>query len=72
MDGFTENPRLVTLSTAKNTKLVSLTTYYKLEVISGTKKADIQKALTKYLVNEEIVAEEGKESLPDLKLRKLE
>ena len=60
------------LSTFKKTELVSLATHYKLEVASSTKKVDVQRILTQYLVDEGIVSQEEQESLPDLELRKLE
>ena len=60
------------LSTFKKTELVSLSTHYKLKVASSTKKVDVQRILTQYLVDEGIVSQEEQESLPDLELRKLE
>ena len=56
----------------KKTELVSLATHYKLEVTSSTKKVDVRRILTQYLVDEEIISEEEQESLLDLELRKLE
>ena len=46
-------------------------TYYRLEVLSSTKKADIWRALTKYLVDEE-TALEDEENLSELELRRQE
>ena len=59
------------LSTLKKTELISLTTHYKLKVVSSAKKADSWRALKQYFVDKEIVSED-EESLPDPELRKLE
>ena len=66
-----ENPRLVTLLTLNKTELVPSVTCYKLKVVSGTKKAEMRRALTKCLVDKENVLKEKEESLPNLELRKL-
>ena len=69
---FTASPRLATLTSLKKTELVSLATHYKLEIPSGSRKADIRKIITKYLVEEEIVSEEEEDTPTDLELKRLE
>ena len=57
---------MATLTSLKKTELVSLATHYKLEIPSGSRKADIRKIITKYLVEEEIVSEEEEDTPTDL------
>ena len=72
VEDFTASPRLAILTSLKKTELVSLATHYKLEIPSGSRKADIRKIITKYLVEEEIVSEEEEDTPTDLELKRLE
>ena len=63
---FTKNPSLVTLLTLKNSKLLSLATHYKLEIDTSARKADVQKALSDHLVDEDLVSGDREESSPEL------
>ena len=46
--------------------------HYKVEVSSTIRKADLRKAISQYLVDEEIVSDEEYEPETDIELKKLE
>jgi len=69
VDEFAASPRLATLSSLKKAELMSLATYYKLDISTGARKADVRKT---NLVGEELVSEDDDETSTDLELKKLE
>jgi len=75
VEEFTASPRVATLSSLKKTELVTLATHYKLEISSGSRKADIRRLiihLVEHLVDEEIVSGEEEDTPTDLELKWLE
>ena len=68
---FTNNPRLATLAALKKSELLSVANHYKVEVSSTIRKADLRKAISQYLVDEEIVSDEEYEPATDIELKKL-
>ena len=69
---FANNPRLATLAALKKSELLSVANHYKVEVSSTIRKADLRKAISQYLVDEEIVSDEDYEPATDIELKKLE
>ena len=69
---FANNPRLATLAALKKSELLSVANYYKVEVSSTIRKAELRKVISQYLVDEEIVSDEEYELATDIELKKLE
>ena len=69
---FANNPRLATLTALKKSELLSVANHCKVEVSSTIRKADLRKAISQYLVDEEIVSDEEYETATDIELKKLE
>ena len=69
---FANNPLLATLAALKKSELLSVANYYKVEVSSTIRKAELRKVISQYLVDEEIVSDEEYELATDIELRSLE
>ena len=69
---FAENPSLVTLLMWRKSELLLLSSHYMLEITGNTRKTDILKALSQFLVDEDIISDEEVESMSEIKLKRLE
>ena len=62
---------VATLSTLKKSELLSLATHYKLEIDTSAQKADVRKALSDHLVDEDLILGGEEESSPELEVKRL-
>ena len=74
VDTFVANPKLTELATLKKSELVLFVSHYNLEVSSGMRKGDVQKLVSDYLLDENVISdEEAGESVESVvELKRLE
>ena len=71
---FVANPKLSGLTTLKRSELVALVNHYDLEVLSGMRKGDVQKLVSDYLLDENVVSDDEacEDEKSAIKLKRLE